>query len=64
MKAPAIVKEFTGAGGCAAFTTSGPIAGPVRKIPKKKKEQVAAGLTPASLTKYVKEAAGGATDQD
>lgn len=63
MKAPAI-NEFTGAGGCASFTTSGPMASPVRKNPKKKDEKkVAAGLTPASLTKYVKEATGGAEDQ-
>ena len=50
MKAPAIIKEFTGAGGVAAFTTSGPMADPVRKIPKKKKGD---GLKPDALVSHV-----------
>lgn len=49
MRAPAI-NEFTGSGGVSAFTTSGPLADPVRKIPKKKKST---GMKPDALVKQV-----------
>jgi len=48
MRAPAI-NEFTGAGGVAAFTRSGPLADPVRKVPKKK----GTGMKPDALVKQV-----------
>jgi len=50
MRAPVIIREFTGAGGVASFTTSGPLADPVRKEPKKKK---GTGLKPDALTNFV-----------